>query len=68
MMENPCKLCCDAYGHCRGMCRDKMRYINSQKDKPTNTLPKQLRTCTHPYVMVDINKNGIRREINANKR
>ena len=67
-MNNPCITCSDIGGHCYGLCRDKMRYINSQKDKPTNTLPKQLRTCTHPYVMVDINKNGIRREINANKR
>lgn len=62
-MNNPCITCSDIGGHCYGLCRDKMRYINRHpNNKPVkNTLPKRLRTSQHKEI--DANKNGIRREL-----
>lgn len=52
---DPCKMCCDYPYWCRGICIDKTRYINEMdEDVPVIAGIKR--------VVIDINKNGIRRE------
>lgn len=54
---NPCTLCSDYPIHCRGLCVDKMKYIN-EVDEDVQIVRKQRnkRTFSNEY-----NKNGIRR-------
>lgn len=54
---NPCPSCSDYPIHCRGLCVDKMKYIN-EVDEEVQVVRKQRnkRTFSNEY-----NKNGIRR-------
>lgn len=54
---NPCPLCSDYPVHCRGLCTDKMKYIN-EVDEEVKVVREQRnkRTFSNEY-----NKNGIRR-------
>lgn len=49
-MNNPCSLCGDWYC-CRGICPSKVKYLKQSK-----------RTEDVKRLVVDVNKNGIRRE------
>lgn len=57
IVDDPCRRCCDYPYWCRGICRDKARYINEiDEDVPVVTSTRKVR------VIIDRNKNGIRRE------
>ena len=58
-INNPCLTCADYPHHCRGLCRDKMKYMNEiDEDIPVIKECKQKKRSkfTNKY-----NKNGIRR-------
>lgn len=60
-MDDPCRWCCDYPHWCRGRCKEKDKYINEvDEDVPVVAVRR---------VIIDINKNGIRREtIHGNNR
>lgn len=77
-MDNPCRYCTEYPITCRGLCIDKMKYIN-ETDREISTIhrnqepikvvkskPKVKAKVTDKVkvkpVIVDTNKNGIRRE------
>lgn len=55
-MDDPCRWCCDYPYWCMGICKEKARYIQ-EVDEDVPVIRKFAR------VIVDTNKNGIRREI-----
>lgn len=58
-INNPCLTCADHPHHCRGFCRDKMKYMNeTDEDIPVirGHKQKKRRVFSNKY-----NKNGIRR-------
>ncbi len=83
-MDNPCRYCADYPNACRGLCIDKMKYINEtdreistihrneepikvvkSKSKVKSKVTDKTRVTDKVKVkpvIVDTNKNGIRRE------
>ncbi|MBP3888564.1 MAG: hypothetical protein J6F30_13135 [Cellulosilyticum sp.] len=58
MSDDPCRWCSDYPYWCRGRCKEKDNYINEvDEDVPVVTATGRI------GVIIDINKNGIRREI-----
>lgn len=57
IVDDPCRWCCDYPYWCRGRCKEKDMYINEiDEDVPV------IRRVGNVRVIIDINKNGIRRE------
>lgn len=58
MSDDPCRWCSDYPYWCRSRCKEKDNYINEvDEDVPVVTATGRI------GVIIDINKNGIRREI-----
>ena len=71
-MDNPCIICADYPNYCRGICKDKMQYINEvDEDVPVvrkNKRRKKSRTVGVFFKngkVYEYNKNGIRREVST---
>ncbi len=63
-MNDPCKYCADYPHHCRGLCKDKMEYINEiDENVPTVKKPKKTHIFYEGTKAYEYNKNGIKREI-----
>ena len=63
-MNDPCRYCADYPHYCRGLCKDKMKYIN-EIDENVPVI-KEIKV-SNPPKKVDYNKNGIRRETRCKK-
>lgn len=59
MTNDPCKFCSDYPRICRGLCVSKMKYLNEVDERTEVVKPNRI----HRRLVVETNKNGIRREI-----
>ena len=63
-MDNPCRYCADYPHYCRGLCKDKMKYINEiDGNVPVVENPKKTHIFREGTKAYEYNKNGIKREI-----
>lgn len=70
-MDNPCIICADYPNYCRGICKDKMQYINEvDEDVPVisnSTKKRNKKSIGTVFYMngkaYEYNKNGIPREV-----
>ena len=63
-MNDPCRYCADYPHYCRGLCKDKMKYINEVDENVQEVKnPKKTHIFYEGTKAYEYNKNGIKREI-----